>query len=999
MTTTEFRKAITLLGALSALSMGFVGKVPARIAAPTDHHVPLFLSASDPQRESFVRVINRSLVDGEVRIRATDDSGWRAPELTLPIAAAETVHFNSGDLENGNPDKGLTGELGAPMEGDWRLHLTSRLLDERYPEALLDLEVLAFVRTGDGMLTAMREVVAPDGNDYRVPLFNPGSNLDQVSRLRLINPNPDAAGVTIRGVDDHGNSPGEPLRLSIPPGAARTFSSQQIESGSSRDFDGALGDGHGKWRLTVTANRPIRILSLLDSPTGHITNLSTVSNQGTIARAEDAHPVWFFPSASRENQQGFVRVINHSSTAGEVRIVPVDDDGATYDPVTLTLDAGHAAQFNSTDLEAGNTDKGLSHGVGSGTGDWRLQLESDLDIEVLAYIRTDDGFVTAMHDLVPPAVNRHRVSTFNPGRNTDQVSHLRVINPNDREVRLTIEGIDGAGRSSEDAVETTVPANGARTYTAQELESGDGDGMTGRLGEGKAKWQLIVTAEAPLHVMSLLESPTGHLANLSARPPTPLTRPVSDAYERWNDVEPRSWWRESAPYSCDPVPNTDSPWLQADMPDLGGSDPLSLVRHFGNGTYVRYSSMNFEGCTPMWKYPGRTHLDGPEDPTYFSLGDLEIRVDIARVPEDAVGWRNDDGARVDIGMEEAVDLLNEHVARYYRKISEDKLRITFLQGVEFDVPGDGSLKRLEEHWLELIGADCTGQGCEGSIPGGLNRARFHDVESAGSASGAIGLLRMGLIAFRTQNMHQFVHEIGHAWMTWSHSYAELLWKPGRNHPLEKQNPYSNPFDFMSGIWERNGWRQTMPTTLAINRYAAGWIAPEEVALHVEESGTYTLQKPRTRGQQFLVVHSGRPHAFTTLEVTDERDPEYLQVANRVYDADTGRRRPIRYEGVLVSRYDQTFGTGRQVRIGPALHDPENPHYLTDVGLGRDDHAMIADGDSRHLGGGVHVRVSGNPDGSYAVTVSGGRYAEFEPWCQQVWFAGEYDTGCTLDFPR
>ena len=42
--------------------------------------------------------------------------------------------------------------------------------------------------------------------------------------------------------------------------------------------------------------------------------------------------------------------------------------------------------------------------------------------------------------------------------------------------------------------------------------------IDGALGDGKGKWQLILTASAPVIVMSLLKSPTGHLSNLSAAP-------------------------------------------------------------------------------------------------------------------------------------------------------------------------------------------------------------------------------------------------------------------------------------------------------------------------------------------------------------------------------------------------------------------------------------------------------------------------------------------------
>ena len=49
----------------------------------------------------------------------------------------------------------------------------------------------------------------------------------------------------------------------------------------------------------------------------------------------------------------------------------------------------------------GNPTKGLSASTGAGDGDWRLALDGTLDAEVLSYIRTKDGFLTAMHDLAP----------------------------------------------------------------------------------------------------------------------------------------------------------------------------------------------------------------------------------------------------------------------------------------------------------------------------------------------------------------------------------------------------------------------------------------------------------------------------------------------------------------------------------------------------------------------------------------------------------------------
>ena len=39
---------------------------------------------------------------------------------------------------------------------------------------------------------------------------------------------------------------------------------------------GALGDGAGKWSLTVSSNVDIQVMRLLRSPTGYLANLSTV---------------------------------------------------------------------------------------------------------------------------------------------------------------------------------------------------------------------------------------------------------------------------------------------------------------------------------------------------------------------------------------------------------------------------------------------------------------------------------------------------------------------------------------------------------------------------------------------------------------------------------------------------------------------------------------------------------------------------------------------------
>ena len=471
--------------------------------------VPLFPAASDDFRQGFVRVINHSTEAGTVEIVAVDDAGNSTDGLELAINPGRTVHFNSDDLETGNPDKGLSGSTGAG-DGDWRLELTSRL----------DIEVLAYIRSEDGFLTSMHDAVPVSAADgHRVAIFNPGSNEAQVSRLRIINPGDSQATVTIEGTDDRGEEHGS-VELTLAARSARTVDARELETGGE-GLTGELGDGVGKWTLTASADVPIHVLSLLATPTGHLANLSTVGATGS-------RTVPLFPPASDPSgRQGFLRVINRSDVEGEVQIRGYDDAGGEHGPVWLAIDARHVAHINSDDLETGNAEKGLSGPMGSGEGNWRLEVASDLHVEVLAYTRIkphDDGsnadvagFLTAIHDVAPQANNRHRVAIFNPGSNTRQTSRLRLINPNLEASTVTIGGIDDRGRSPGSEVRISIPAMGASTLSAAELESGGPD-QEGALEDGAGKWRLVVESERPIITMSLMESAAGLLTNLSTTP-------------------------------------------------------------------------------------------------------------------------------------------------------------------------------------------------------------------------------------------------------------------------------------------------------------------------------------------------------------------------------------------------------------------------------------------------------------------------------------------------
>ena len=106
-------------------------------------------------------------------------------------------------------------------------------------------------------------------------IFNPGSNKDRPSKLRLINPDTSrVVRVAITGQDDAGTYGAGTVELTLRPGASRTVDASQLEAGAS-ELTGILGDGRGKWRLWVEAEADIIVLNLLDSVSGHLANLSS----------------------------------------------------------------------------------------------------------------------------------------------------------------------------------------------------------------------------------------------------------------------------------------------------------------------------------------------------------------------------------------------------------------------------------------------------------------------------------------------------------------------------------------------------------------------------------------------------------------------------------------------------------------------------------------------------------------------------------------------------
>ena len=479
----------------------FLSLWAAHAALSDTYHLPLLPSTADPSRWGVVRIFNHSATDGQVLITAIDDAGRYYGPVALTLDAQAAIEFNSSDLERGNDTLGIVPGVGNG-EGDWRLLI----------ESDLDIEPLAYVRTSTGFMDRLHDVAPRRWFYHRVALIAPEILDSTGGTLRLINRDYTEAEVVIVGQDENGDAGSGQVILYLPAGSSRSITASELEDGAS-GLSGRLGDGEGDWRLLIFADSGLDIeaMTLFDQTSGALANLST-------ARAVDGE-ILLFPSTADPSLIGELRLASRSGS-GEASITAIDEAGQVYGPVYLELEGQRTVRLDSNDLESGNAAKGLSTGLGSGDGDWRLFVQSLLDLDVVSYARTEDGTISAIADAAVARDRRHHVPLFN-AVTASQTSRLRLINPGTESTSIQIQAWDDTGQFATDGdVRLSLPAEATRTLDAVDLQNG-ADGVDGSFGAGDGNWRLLVDADGNIHVMSLVTSIEGDLTNISSTPIVP----------------------------------------------------------------------------------------------------------------------------------------------------------------------------------------------------------------------------------------------------------------------------------------------------------------------------------------------------------------------------------------------------------------------------------------------------------------------------------------------
>ena len=256
---------------------------------------------------------------------------------------------------------------------------------------------------------------------------------------------------------------------------------------------------------------------------------------------------------------------------------------------------------------------------------------------------------------------------------------------------------------------------------------------------------------------------------------------------------------------------------------------------------------------------------GPIPPQITELPDLEIIYPfdadlglLANVEESrkiSLGdhlwevWLCDTRGPLELNLGHTADLLNQTVAPYFEWLSEGRFSprfsatgaITLTPDELADLP-PGDFSHLLACKDEMMRSDAHDEMNKAVIIENTDRVDGFAKDHALAGGGAVATIPDN---DDTPRLMTIAHEIGHL-LGWPHSYNGLVTYDG------VFDEYDNSADIMSG---GNNAGLSVGTP-AVNRYAAGWIDPEDVALHSGGAAVYELSPIGAAGTQMLVVPSG-----------------------------------------------------------------------------------------------------------------------------------------------
>lgn len=501
--------------ALPTHGLGHAGEASSSSGTPL--HVPLVYAGSESQYQSLVRISNRSEFSGTIQVVAIDDIGQRKQPITLELDRFQTIQLSASELEQGSRTLGIDQGIGVGV-GNWRLEITSGLA----------MDANSYVRTRDDLLVSMHDTVPMRDGRHHILTFFPLSDPKRVSTLRLINPNDTLAEVLVTSFDDQGNKNGS-ASLRLAPGASTFIGSEELEV-ENEIVRGALDPTDSIRQLWIDSDSPIQVMNLVESSSGHTTNISSV------IEATRSEFTWIaIPSSLLENEmrRGFIRFVNLSEKSGFINLTAQDGGPTNYPNIQIPIDGNAAVHLRASDIEKGNPDLGIQQGIGFGAEELRVNVDSDVDFVFTSLSETDDGFIVPTHDFSLDEVPAYSIEIFG-GQTSSQLGNtLKLFNPTQDVVRVEVVKINNRRGIHSEVFRLELMPGQLHSLTLEDLASRASGYDVILSGELEA-WRLQLSSDREILLQNVVTGLDGRVANLS---PTPISQTQSSNSTNTSDAD------------------------------------------------------------------------------------------------------------------------------------------------------------------------------------------------------------------------------------------------------------------------------------------------------------------------------------------------------------------------------------------------------------------------------------------------------------------------------